>query len=190
MGRATGPDGMTILFYRREAVATPPERLRLPPGMRLQSWRPRTDGPPARGAHRRENLVWYAFDRLGLFASDAFEELTVWRGDRLAHRQVVTPRWWRFPFMADDDLQIGALWTDPELRRIGVASAVMGEAHQRHGGGGARFWYLADEANGASQGLALVRGYRLVGTGRRTQPFGLSALGRFRLESPATPIGS
>ena len=178
---------MSVLFYRRAADAPPAEAAGLPPGLVLRSWRPAVDGPPRRRDGLWQDLAWFAFQRAGLFASGDFEELSIWRGERMLHRMVVTPRWLRFPFMADGDLQLGGLWTDPEVRRIGLASLSIAEAHRRHAAPGRRFWYVVEEANLASVALAKTCGYHLIGTGRRTRPLGLAALGQFRLESAAIP---
>jgi RimJ/RimL family protein N-acetyltransferase len=155
----------------------------------LSSWRPALDGLPRRGPRLAENLAWFAFDLFGLFASPAFEELTVRHDGRLLHRLIVTPRWRRFPFMADHDVQIGAIWTAPEARRLGLAAMTVREAHRRHAAPGRRFWWLADEANPASIALAEACGYRQVGRGRRTAPFGVRALGQFVMESAEAPAG-
>ncbi len=179
---------VTIRFYRREGRSPAQDTLGLPQGCEFKSWRPGEGGLPPGGPHRGENLIWFAFDRLGVFACGAFEELTVWRGGLLLHRLIVTPRWRRFPFMGPDDLQIGGLWTAPESRRIGLATAAIAEAHRRHAASGRRFWFLVDDDNVASIGLAETTGYRLVGTGGRTRPLGVSALGRFRMDS-ATATG-
>ena len=177
---------MSIRFYVRTGSA-PSVVAEMPPGYELKIWRPESDGSPRAGPGALENLAWLAIHRLGLFASDEFEEITVWRGGRRLHRLVVTPRWLRFPFMAPGDLQVGALWTAPEARRSGLARAAIAEACRRHGRAGRSIWYLADEANAASVALAEACGYRLAGAGRRTRPFGLSAFGHFRLESVTAP---
>ncbi len=174
---------MTIRFYRRGGEAPAADALGLPQGCELRIWRPSEDGLPPGGPDAGENRVWFTLDRLGLLASGSFEELSVWRNGKILHRLIVTPRWFRFPFMAASDLQIGALWTAPEARRIGLATAVIAEAHRRHAAPGRCFWFLVDDGNAASIGLAEACGYHLIGTGRRTRPMGISVLGRFRLES-------
>jgi GNAT superfamily N-acetyltransferase len=178
---------MTIRFYRRAWETPPAEAADLPGGCGFRRWRPAGDGPPPAGPHAAENLAWFAFDRIGLFSSHAFEELSVWRGGRLLHRLIVTPGWFRFPFMAADDVQIGALWTAPHARRLGLARAAIAEAHRRHAAPGRSFWYVVDDGNPASIGLAEACGYGLVGAGRRTRPLGVSGLGQFRLESAMAP---
>ena len=172
---------MTIRFYRR-AGNVPCEAPDWAPVCDLDSWRPAVYGPPPPGPHAAENLAWYAFDRLGLFGSHAFEELSVKVAGRLLHRLIVTPSWFRFPFMAKADLQIGALWTAPEARRLGLAKAAIAEAHGRHAAPGRCFWYVADDENAASIRLAEACGYRMVGVGRRTRPLGLSGRGQFRMD--------
>ena len=181
MGRAAGPAGVTIRFYRRAGNA-PSEAPDWAPVCDLESWRPAFDGRPPPGPYGAENMAWYAFDRMGLFASRAFEELSVKVAGRLLHRLIVTPRWFRFPFMAEDDLQIGALWTSPDARRAGLARATITETHRRHAAPGRCFWYVADDQNAASIGLAEACGYRLAGEGRRTRPLGVRALGQFRMD--------
>ncbi len=99
----------------------------------------------------------------------------------------MTPRWFRFPFMALGDLQIGALWTEPDARRLGLARAAIAEAHRRHAAPGRCFWYVVDDGNPASISLAEACGYRLVGAGRRTRPLGVSGLGRFRMDTARIP---
>ena len=183
MDRAARTPGLTIRFYRRPGDAPDATGPVLPPGCRFASWRPARDGLPPPGAHRAENLAWFAFDRLGLFASRDFEALLVVEDGRLLHRLIITPRWFRFPFMGEGDLQVGALWTAPEARRLGLARAAVLEAHRRHAAPGRTLWFVVDEANAASIRLAEVCGYLLAGEGRRTRPLGLGGLGQFRLES-------
>jgi GNAT superfamily N-acetyltransferase len=174
---AAGAAGVTVLFYRRTAGPEPP-RQAFPADAEVEVWRAEDGWPPA-GSRRAVNLAWWLFARLGLFACPGFAELTMRSGGRLAHRLVVTPRWYRFPFMGATDLQIGAVWTHPELRGRGLARAAIGEAHRLAPD---QLWYVVDSGNGGSIRLIEGCGYRLVGTGRRTRPFGLPMLGRFRLD--------
>lgn len=172
---------MTILFYRRSggAADAPP----LPASCALRLWSPGDQGPPPRGSRRPINWVWWAFERLTLFSRPGFCEVTIWRDGRRLHRLILTPRWLRFPFMGDDDLQIGDVWTAPDARGQGLARAALA-AVQAMTGEDERLWYLADARNLASIALAEAAGYRLVGEGRRTRPLGLAALGRFTLDPP------
>jgi RimJ/RimL family protein N-acetyltransferase len=125
--------------------------------------------------------VWLQ-DRCGLFADGRYLELSITSGKRRVCRLVVTPRWYRFPFMAPDDLQLGALWTDPAWRRQGLARRTMAEAHRRFAGATQRFWYVTDSGNAASVALARASGYRPAGEGHRTRPVGIGLIGRYEIE--------
>jgi len=153
----------------------------LPPGLRFHCWSPE-DGLPPRGSRRISNFFWWALAKAGAFARDGFTELRIERGDQLLHRLIVTPRWYRFPFMGPDDLQIGDVWTSPAARRQELAQAAIGEVHRRFGSAGTKLWYVAESNNLVSAALARSCGYRLVAIGRRTRHFGTALFGRFVID--------
>jgi RimJ/RimL family protein N-acetyltransferase len=174
---------LILRFYRRAGgavfVATPP------PSFSLRVWSPGRDGAPPPGSRRFSNWVWWAFERLAVFSRPGFLELTIWREGRLAHRLIVTPRWARFPFMGAADLQVGDVWTRPELGGRGLATLALATV-QALTDPDDRLWYVVEADNPASIRLAEAAGYRLVGAGRRTRPLGLAAFGRFVLDRPET----
>ena len=177
--------GGVIRFYCLDAPAKMTGDMLLPDGADLRLWRPREDGFPPPRSRTFKNIIWWLFCRLGIFERSDFIELTIWLHGKLAHRLVVTPRWWRFPFMAPQDLQIGDLWTEPAIRGCGFAHCAIAAAHRGVLSCAPRAWYVTDEANIESARLAESCGYTLVGTGTRTAPLGLRALGRFRLTHKA-----
>jgi RimJ/RimL family protein N-acetyltransferase len=175
---------VTVLFYRRDGGNPFRTAAELPSGYALRIWRPGENRlPPLRSAL---HLAWWAQDKLGCFATHGFAEISIWRDERLLHRLIVTPRWYRFPFMDAADLQIGAVWTRPEARGQGLARTAIGEAHRLFGEGTPWFWYVVDDGNRASVALIESCGYRLVGKGLRTRPLGIAPLGRFCLESASS----
>lgn len=173
---------MSVHFFQYNPDARVETAAPLPPDMHIRCWRPDFDGFPPRGSRLLSNQFWWALARAGGFARKGFAEIRIDRGNGVVHRLIVTPRWYRFPFMAPEDLQIGRLWTSPDARRTGLARAAMGEAHRRFANDSARIWYVADAANAASQALALSCGYRLVATGRRTRRFGTPLLGQYVID--------
>lgn len=170
---------MIARFYRRAGGA--PLAPTPPPSFSVRVWSPGRDGAPPPGSRRVSNRVWWAFERLALFSRSGFLELTIWREGRLAHRLIVTPRWARFPFMSASDLQVGDVWTHPELRGQGLARLALATV-QALTDPDDRLWYVVEDDNAASIRLAEAAGYRLVGAGRRTRPLGLAVFGRFVLD--------
>jgi len=107
-------------------------------------------------------------------------EIAIWDGRWLLHRSILTPRWYRFPFMAPEDLQIGDVWTEPRARGQGLAGQAIAEALAQ-AGNGQRVWYVVEANNRPSVRLIEKCGFSCVGEGMRTSPFGLRIAGRFHL---------
>ena len=177
---------MTTLFYRLDDDRLFHGAPAIPDDVQIRLWRPCTDGLPRMGPWLLTNMAWWAFTKAGLFSSPDFTEVTLWRGGRLVHRLIVTPRWRRFPFMGRDDLQVGDLWTHPNARGQGMARAALGLVHGLFAGQDRRFWYIVQAENEPSLRLIEGCGYTLVGQGRRTAPLGIRFAGSFLLESPTS----
>ena len=171
---------MSILFYRREGGESAAEATPTPHVVKV--WSPREDGPPPIGSRRPSNWIWWLFDGLGLFSRPDFREITIWNDGRLVHRLIITPRWFRFPFMGRGDLQVGDLWTHPGMRGQGLARLALATVRALTEPEDL-LWYLVEADNTASIRLAEAACYRCVGWGRRTRAMGLAPLGRFRLEA-------
>jgi RimJ/RimL family protein N-acetyltransferase len=173
---------MSVLFFCRDApqgTSLPP----LPSGMTMRVWAPARDGFPPSPLWRH-NVLWWLMDRARLFAQRDFAEITLWQGDDLLHRLILTPRWYRFPFMAGQDLQIGNVWTHPAMRGQGLARLGVGQALAVAQG---RVWYVTGAQHRASIALATGMGFRPAGHGYRSRPFALHAAGRFIRVSPPPP---
>jgi GNAT superfamily N-acetyltransferase len=173
-----------LRFYARDAAEGPPPQTAWPGGIEVSVWHPR-DGAPPPGLPRLSNQVWRVFDRLGVFATRECGVMTARADGRIVHRALVSPRWFRFPDMDRDDLQIGAVFTDPAWRGRGLAKAGIAEIHKRWEGRFRRMWYIVEASNLASIKVIEACGYRLAGTGERKAPLGFPLAARYRLESEA-----
>ena len=173
---------MPVNFFRRSVNGAAEPLPALPLGFEIRCWSPTFDGYPPRGSRTVANHVWWALAKARRFARPDFTEISISDDHRVLHRLVVTPAWYRFPFMAPEDLQIGAVWTAAQARRKQLARSAILEAHRRFGASGGSFWYVADAGNNASEALARSCGYELVATGRRTRRFGTSLLGQYVID--------
>ena len=171
---------MSVLFYCRYGTDPMPDPAEIG-DLDMRCWLPSQDGFPPAGRKRAQNMAWLLMALLGVFSAPGFSEFSLWRDGRMVHRMIVTPRWYRFPFMEPGDLQLGDLWTAPSLRGQGVARAAVTEVCRLYAGRSLRIWFLAHSDNQASQALAEACGFHLVGIGQRTRPFGIPAIGRYRL---------
>jgi len=176
---------MSLRFYGHRAGEPLAAAADLPAGIEVTVWRPRTDGLPPRALPAWPNAVWWAFDAAGVFANRSCGVLMLRQGERLIHSSLVTPRWFRFPQMAAGDLQIGAVFTDPEHRGQGLAKAAVRLIAQRWAGEYARLWWIVEDDNVASIRAIEACGFTLMGAGERSSPLGVGLFGRYQLVRPA-----
>jgi RimJ/RimL family protein N-acetyltransferase len=172
--------------------------LSLPGGYSASVWWPSLGRPWPSGASDLRTRVRFAFryilDCAGLFSNREVGALCIHYGDRLVHYSGFTPRYWRFPFLPDQDLQIGDTWTDPAHRGKGLAAYALEqilEIKQKLGRG---FWYVVAKNNFPSIRVVEKAGFSLIAIGDWNKPFGIKLLGSYVMEvatdevSPATPV--
>jgi RimJ/RimL family protein N-acetyltransferase len=171
-----------LLFFRNDCSA--PARTQVAPAAPLRGviWRPSLAAirPPGT-TFEPKFVVWWLLHHLRIFDSRDYCIYVVYDGDRLVHRTFCHPRWWRFPFMARDDLQFSDSWTADEYRGRGlgaVAQIAMVQALCRPG---RVFWGIILESNDPPQRVIRKSGFTLYGYGERRSPFGLAPLVRFSI---------
>ncbi len=169
------------LFYRI-AIPLRPAAVALPDGYSSEMWRPRIFRAVPRGLPLFPFGVWWLFHTLHVFANRDYAIFVIRRGGRVVHRSVITPRYFRFPFMAAADIQVGDTWTDPTERGKGLATSALAAvisqvapAHER------TIWYVVEAHNRSSIRVAEKAGFCQVGCGSRTRRWSSEILGAFLL---------
>lgn len=180
----------SILFYNRLARPIESDAHRTVDNMDLlddswswwntsMSWR-----PP--GADLSKSLAWLMLYGSGIINHRSLCVLTYQLQGSIVHWSYVIPPWYRFPFMAGDDLQIGNLWTDPRFRCHGLASNAVNRICRRFGSNH-NLWYITAVDNPTSRRIAEKSQFVNVGSGYRSSPCGLSLLGRFHITKRSIP---
>jgi len=140
-------------------------------------WRPQTwpTLPPglSRARLRRRFLFRWAMSRLHLFADSGCGVLLIYDGERMVHYSGFTPRYWRFPFIANGDLQIGDTWTDPEYRGRGLALFALKMIVATLARPGRQLWYVVEVINKPSIRVAEKAQFTLAAEGTRVIPWGV-----------------
>lgn len=127
-------------------------------------------------------IVWWLFHFLRIFRNPEYGVLVGYDGKQVMHRSVILPPYMRFPFMAKDDLQISDVWTKPDYRGKGIATAALKmiitemKKHDR------KLWYVVEESNISSIHVAEKVGLKKVGRGYRTKSFGFNLLGAYLID--------
>ena len=153
----------------------------LPSGYSLDIWYPRHNGLNLKGLPFNRYAVWWVFDHIGLFANSLAGVVMIKKGNRMVHRSLVTPKWYRFPNMTSNELQIGDVWTTEDQRGHGLAKIAINEIHRQWGASCEKMWYLVGDENLGSIKLIEAFGYKLCALGERTKPGNIRALGKFQI---------
>jgi RimJ/RimL family protein N-acetyltransferase len=170
-----------LRFYVSDRDTKPVVTNAIMTGLDIATWSPRDKGPWPKGLPQFQNRIWKAFDRLRIFETAECGVLIMRIEGALIHRSLVTPRWHRFPDMGPNDLQIGAVWTDPDYRGRGLARLAISEIRKRWTGRYQCLWYIVDETNEASIRTIEASDFKLIGLGAKTCPFGIGLLGQYRM---------
>jgi len=158
----------------------------LPDGYAFRVWTP-TMRHPRPATMGLSSAAWTLFHYCGLFASEGYCTVYIVHGERIVHRSCVLPRYFRWPFMGEDDLQISSTWTAPEFRGKGLASLALAHIVRTMPAARRRFWYVTRESNIPSIRVCRRVGFKLLSYGTRGATLGFRCLGQLKqVEEAAT----
>jgi SAM-dependent methyltransferase len=133
-------------------------------------------------------FFWLHHYLRGFLHKNVYRILLVFRGNDLVHFSLVRTKDYRFPFMRDDDVQVGPVWTHPSHRGRGLALGTLLQLMPSITAAWRRVWWICLQENTPSNRVALRGGFTLIGKGVRTKRWGLRALGTFVEAKPAEPL--
>ena len=173
---------MKCCFYDATAAQVRGKGFELSPDYSFEYWKPKgvTATPPQTGG--KAFRVWALIHALRLFYNRDYGVMLIRNGGKVVHRSCVFPGWFRFPFMARADLQVGDTWTDPDHRGKGLAAAALAQVLASEPRPDRRFWYVVEEENVSSIRVAEKVGFRMVGTGGKRKRLGLGLLGYYGID--------
>ena len=124
-------------------------------------------------------IVWWLFHCLGILHNRMYRVVLVRHKGAVVHRSSLVPKYFRWPFMGENDLQISSTWTDPAHRGRGLATFALRHLVRSYAGGARQFWYICREDNPASIAVCCRCGFEFQCPMRRTHPWGSLLFGRF-----------
>jgi len=178
---------MNWLFYIFDSSLPPPSQMPLARGYSVNVWRPSRTAIQPDGLPLYPFGVWWLFHIARVFKNPNYCIVVIHHGGALVHRSCVFPGYFRFPFMAKDDLQVGDTWTHPDHRGNGLAKAGLRACLALGGNDPRRYWYVVEESNTPSIRVVENAGFRVIGNGRRSSPMGLRLFGRFQIDRTSLP---
>jgi RimJ/RimL family protein N-acetyltransferase len=172
-------------FFRSAPTFGVAQRAALPDDLEMTLWRPRLLHIRPRGAPLFPYFVWWIFHYLHVFGNRGYSIVVIRSAKELVHRSCVFPKYFRFPFMKRDALQIGDTWTRPDYRGRGLASIALIYVVEQLGSKYRPFWYIVASDNHASVRAVMKSGFELIGKGQRYSRLGVGVLGYFGISEEA-----
>jgi RimJ/RimL family protein N-acetyltransferase len=152
----------------------------LPNGLIFRTWKPGFYSwtPPGMGFFF---VFWSTFHWLSIFQNRNYCVVYILKQGRVVHRSCVVPTYFRWPFMAENDLQISSTWTAPDWRGQGLATYALMYIVKSMSASNRQFWYVTRDANIPSIKVAQKAGFKVVGNAVRVKRFGSDLLGYLRM---------
>lgn len=174
---------MRLFFYLKEGENAPiGEAITSAPHYVARIWHPSLTNWVPEGIPLMPYAVWWLFHQVGIFTNRDYAILLIYFQGMVVHHSCVFPWYFRFPFMAKNDLQVGDTWTHTAHRGKGLALIALEEIVRLCNKPGRRFWYVVEEENVASIRVAEKAGFSKVGQGVRIKRLGLSLLGAYCIQ--------
>ena len=160
----------------------PPEEVSIDKRFNAVLWRPTALEIVPNGVALLPFGVWWAMHNLHIFSNKDYGLYLIYDGHNLIHLSVITPRYFRFPFMGKEDLQIGDTWTMPDYREKGLASFAIQKIVELYKKPGRRIWYVVEEDNIPSIRAVEKAGFVKYGVGTRRKRIGMALFGFFEMQ--------
>ncbi len=134
---------------------------------RLVNWRPGLTQvvPPGKGA---KYFFYSLFHWLRIFRNRAYSALLLYDGEVLAASLLVVPTYYKWPFMAEQDVQLTYVLTRPEYRGKGLAEYLVRLAIAKNQQAGRNIWYVTNTENSPSRNLCEKVGFVFAGYGAKS----------------------
>jgi SAM-dependent methyltransferase len=153
-----------ILYFKEYGTPEKEWVAKLPDTYRWEVWRPsKLSLYPAKIKGIRKKLdfisVWLVDYLLKPPTENGCIVFLLFDGREVIHHSVVTMKSFKYPFMGEDDLQVGMIFTQHEFRRSGLALCTINEILKRYEKPGRRIWYVTQKRNLPSRALGEKLGF-------------------------------
>ena len=148
--------------------------------VRFEVWRPSIIRVKPKGLPLYPFIVWWVFHHLSIFSNKNYHIYLAYTDEnRLVHRSCVFPKYFRFPFMAEQDLQVGDTYTEDDFRGRGLAKFVLQNALADQSSSVNRLWYVVEDDNLPSIRVVEKSGFIRYGVGERRRSILGSLFGKY-----------
>jgi len=157
-----------------------------PPGaenLKFKVWKPSFWNPVPKGLPNKY-IIYYLFYFFRLFNNSHYVAILGYDNDKIACSLLVVPKYFKWPFMKLNDVQLIYVKTYPEFRGKGYAKKMLLYAleYLKSINLQGDVWYVTDSDNKASQALAKSVDFNQVYYGKRTYLFGIKWIKRLTIK--------
>jgi len=168
------------LFYKQhtdQTISCPCED----PSLQVSFWKPRWCRVRPRGIPGCAVLGYWALHYLRIFRNCDYTFLSIFKDGVLVHHAAGYPSYFRFPFMANNDMQIGYVWTNPMYRGRGLGTLGVKLLVNELRTPNRALWYVVNRDNKSSICLAEKADFQYVGKGSKQAKWKISLLSRYNI---------
>lgn len=146
---------------------------------KFEIWRPCLSQIVPKGSALMPFAAWWFMHYTHAFKNRDYSMFLIYEHLRLISRIVVHPDYFRFPFMAKNDLFISDTFTEPTHRGKNLVTFAMQYYLLNDTQIGRKYWGIASDDNFSSLRTLEKAGFKRIAEGRRIKRFGLNILGKY-----------
>lgn len=176
------PSSQKYLFYVNSPGGIISKSI-LPEDYYFKVWKPSIWELKPKGLPKFPFIFWSIMHYLKLFSTPDYRIFLVYYNNKIIHYSVVLPKHFKYPFMDDNDIQIGPIGTDVEHRRKGIGSFAISKILEIYKKQGRIFWYITRKENIPSKNFIESLGFLKYGTGFKKSRFRSKFLSYFYIEN-------
>lgn len=156
-----------IVVYKKKSISKDKYPVANIP-YKLRIWKPELLSilPPNKSI---KYIFYWLFHQCGVFRNKNYSAYLLFDEKKLISSLLVVPKYFKWPFMSDNDVQFTYVMTDSNYKGQGLAGVLINQAMKNLSKKADSFWYVTDTKNKASMRVAEKLGFKNIGSAQRTK---------------------
>ena len=160
------------IFYRGKSAVSKSAEIFLDKDYTFKIWQPKIYEPCPKGLFFIALIAWWIFYYLRLFIGSEYRIFIIYyKNKKVAHYSVVSSKYFRTPFMENNNLQIGPVGTNKDHRKRGLAFFTIQKILEFYKDKNIKFWYVTRKENEPSVHLIEKASFIKYGEGIKKKRF-------------------
>jgi RimJ/RimL family protein N-acetyltransferase len=168
---------MGIIIYKKEGDAYHEDMIEV---YSMSTWKPsllQFIPPGLPGKY----VFWWLMHYFSIFKNKNYSAVIAKDNSKIVGIIVLSPAYFRWKFMNNNDLQITNVFVNSDYRGKGIAYQMINHAIKNFSLTGRVFWYITTQDNIPSMKLSKKAGFQLAGKGLKINKTGIKGLSEIKL---------